>query len=171
MEQPATTRNSRRGRWCGHSSEAGGESGFTLIELLVVFSILALLLTLATPRYFKALDGGKEKVQAQNLATLRDAIDKFRADQGKYPTQLQEVVDKRYLREIPLDPVSGSRSWETLPFPNDNEPGIYDVRAPVVAVPTASTASTAAPTQNLPLTVVPPSSDILPPAQAPGGAQ
>lgn len=118
-------------------------AGFTLIELLVVFSILALLLTLATPRYFKALDGGKEKVQAQNLATLRDAIDKFRADQGKYPAQLQEVVDKRYLREIPLDPVSGSRAWETLPFPNSAEPGIYDVRAPAVPSPSPTTESTA----------------------------
>lgn len=105
-------------------------AGFTLIELLVVFSILALLLTLATPRYFKALDGGKVKVQAQNLATLRDAIDKFRADQGQYPAQLQEIVDKRYLREIPLDPVSGSRAWEAVPFPNGAEPGIYDVREP-----------------------------------------
>lgn len=107
--------------------------GFTLIELLVVFSILALLLTLATPRYFNALDGGKEKVQAQNIATLRDAIDKFRADQGKYPAQLQDVVEKRYLREIPLDPVSGTRAWEAIPFPNGAEPGIYDIRAPNVA--------------------------------------
>ncbi len=113
-------------------SENSSETGFTLIELLVVFSILALLLTLATPRYFKAIDGGKEKVQAQNLATLRDALDKFRADQGQYPKQLQEVVDKRYLREIPLDPVSGSRAWATVPFPNNAEPGIYDVRAPKV---------------------------------------
>lgn len=121
------------------------EAGFTLIELLVVFSILALLLTLATPRYFKALDGGKEKVQAQNLATLRDAIDKFRADQGKYPAQLQEVVDKRYLRELPLDPVSGSRAWETLPFPNSAEPGIYDVRAPAVPGPLPPATESAAP--------------------------
>lgn len=119
-------------RKAGRRPHAGNssETGFTLIELLVVFSILALLLTLATPRYFKALDGGKEKVQAQNLATLRDAIDKFRADQGQYPARLQEVVDKRYLREIPLDPVSGSRAWATVPFPNNVEPGIYDVRAP-----------------------------------------
>jgi len=123
----------------GHASE----SGFTLIELLVVFSILALLLTLATPRYFKALDGGKEKVQAQNIATLRDAIDKFRADQGKYPAQLQEIVDKRYLREIPLDPVSGSRNWEAVPFPNGGEPGIYDVRAPGASGPSQPLESTA----------------------------
>jgi general secretion pathway protein G len=115
-------------------AENASETGFTLIELLVVFSILALLLTLATPRYFKAVDGGKEKVQAQNLATLRDAIDKFRADQGQYPKRLQEVVDKRYLREIPLDPVSGSRAWATEPYPNNMEPGIYDVRPPNVPV-------------------------------------
>lgn len=107
----------------------------------MVFSILALLLTLATPRYFKALDGGKEKVQAQNLATLRDALDKFRADQGKYPAQLQEIVDKRYLREIPMDPVSGSRNWEAVPFPNGGEPGIYDVRAPAVPGPLPATES------------------------------
>jgi general secretion pathway protein G len=129
----------------GHSRAAG----FTLIELLVVFSILALLLTLATPRYFKALDGGKEKVQAQNLATLRDAIDKFRADQGKYPAQLQEVVDKRYLREIPLDPVSGSRAWEPVPFPNGAEPGIYDIRAPNVPGPLPLAESAAASSQDL----------------------
>ncbi|WP_411885869.1 type II secretion system protein [Polaromonas sp. YR568] len=124
-------------------------AGFTLIELLVVFSILALLLTLATPRYFNALDGGKEKVQAQNLATLRDAIDKFRADQGKYPAQLQEVVDKRYLREIPLDPVSGSRAWEPVPFPNGTEPGIYDIRAPNVPGPSQPTDSAAVSSQEL----------------------
>lgn len=109
--------------------------GFTLIELLVVFSIIALLLTLATPRYFKVLDGGKEKVQAQNLSTLRDALDKFHADQGRYPSQLQEVVDKRYLREIPVDPVSGSRAWEILSAPNSTEPGIYDLRAPRIPSP------------------------------------
>ncbi|WP_431096871.1 type II secretion system protein [Polaromonas aquatica] len=126
----------------GHSHAAG----FTLIELLVVFSILALLLTLATPRYFKVLDGGKEKVQAQNLATLRDAIDKFRADQGKYPAQLQEVVDKRYLREIPLDPVSGTRAWEAVPFPNNAEPGIYDVRAPLLPNPPPPKEGVAPPT-------------------------
>jgi general secretion pathway protein G len=124
-------------------------AGFTLIELLVVFSILALLLTLATPRYFNALDGGKEKVQAQNLATLRDAIDKFRADQGKYPAQLQDVVDKRYLREIPLDPVSGSRAWEPVPFPNGTEPGIYDIRAPNVPGPLQPAESAAVSSQDL----------------------
>lgn len=108
------------------------QSGFTLIELLVVFTILALLLTLATPRYLKTLEGGKSKVQAQNMATLRDAIDKFRADQGRYPVQLEEIVTKQYLRQIPLDPVSGTRDWVSVPSPNGDETGIYDVKAPDV---------------------------------------
>lgn len=106
------------------------ERGFTLIELLVVFTILALLLTLATPRYLKTLEGGKTKVQAQNMATLRDAIDKFRADQGRYPSQLEELVVKQYLRQIPLDPVSGTLAWGAVPPPNVGESGIYDVKVP-----------------------------------------
>lgn len=106
------------------------QAGFTLIEMLVVFTILALLLTLATPRYLKTVESGKSKIQAQNLATLRDAIDKFRADQGRYPLQLEEIVTKQYLREVPLDPVSGSRDWVPLPSPNVAQAGIYDVKAP-----------------------------------------
>lgn len=111
------------------------QSGFTLIELLVVFTILALLLTLATPRYLKTMEAGKSKVQAQNIATLRDAIDKFRADQGRYPSQLDEIVAKQYLRQIPLDPVSGTRDWRSLPPPNSGETGIYDIAAPEVLPP------------------------------------
>lgn len=113
-----------------------GQSGFTLIELLVVFTLLALLLTLATPRYLKTLEGGKIKVQAQNMATLRDAIDKFRADQGRYPVQLEEIVAKQYLRQVPLDPVSGTRDWVSVPSPNADEAGIYDIKAP--ELPSAS---------------------------------
>jgi general secretion pathway protein G len=116
-------------RRCRSSSRCT-QFGFTLIELLVVFSILALLLTLATPRYLKTVDNGKDKVQAQNMATLRDALDKFRADQGRYPVQLEEVVAKQYLRQIPLDPVSNTRDWVLVPPPNGQESGIYDIKAP-----------------------------------------
>lgn len=119
------------GRRCGPVPQ----TGFTLIELLVVFTILALLLTLATPRYLNTMEAGKSKVQAQNIATLRDAIDKFRADQGRYPSQLEEVVAKQYLRQIPLDPVSGTRDWKSLPPPNSAEKGIYDIQAPDVLGP------------------------------------
>lgn len=114
-------------------SSCAPQLGFTLIELLVVFSILALLLTLATPRYLKTVDNGKAKVQAQNMATLRDALDKFRADQGRYPVQLEEVVAKQYLRQIPFDPVSNTRDWVLVPPPNGEETGIYDIKAPDIS--------------------------------------
>jgi general secretion pathway protein G len=108
-------------------------NGFTLIELLVVFTLLALLLSIAVPRYLATADSAKEKVRAQNLATLRDALDKFKADQGRYPTQLTELVQRQYLRSLPQDPVSGSDTWIALPHPAGLEPGIYDVSPPLAA--------------------------------------
>ena len=105
-------------------------SGFTLIELLVVFTLLALLLSIAVPRYLQAADAAREKVRQQNMATLRDALDKFRADQGRFPEELSELVAKQYLRQIPLDPVTETRTWLALPHPAGLEPGIYDVEPP-----------------------------------------
>ena len=71
------------------------EAGFTLIELIVVMAIVALLLTLAAPRYFHSVERSKEAVLKANLATTRDAIDKFRGDTGKYPDRLDVLVEKR----------------------------------------------------------------------------
>ncbi len=104
--------------------------GFTLIELLVVFSLLALLLSIAVPRYLNTTDNARAKVREQNMATLRDALDKFKADQGRYPSELAELVHKHYLRKLPLDPVSGSSGWIALPHPWGAEAGVYDISAP-----------------------------------------
>lgn len=106
------------------------QRGFTLIELLVVFSLIALLVTIAAPRYFHAVDGSKEKVRQQNLATIRDALDKFKADQGRYPADLPELVTKQYLRRVPLDPVSQSSGWVPIAPPGGTESGVYDVAPP-----------------------------------------
>jgi general secretion pathway protein G len=101
--------------------------GFTLIEMLVVMTLISLLLTLAVPRYFNALDTGRVRVQQQNVSTLRDAIDKFNADQGRYPDDLNELVSKKYLRQIPLDPISEAANWVVIP-PSDSSLGnVYDV--------------------------------------------
>jgi general secretion pathway protein G len=104
--------------------------GFTLIELIVVMSVIALLLTIAVPRYFSSLDNARVNVQRQNIAAIRDAIDKFFGDQGRYPNSLAELVDRRYLRTLPLDPVSESSEW-TVIAPQDTTLGsVYDVRPP-----------------------------------------
>lgn len=86
--------------------------GFTLIELLVVMAALGLLLSIAAPRYVEHVDRAREVVLKQNLNGIRDAIDKFYADRARYPADLQELVAQRYLRAMPLDPVTDrTDSW------------------------------------------------------------
>lgn len=90
--------------------------GFTLVELLVVLSILALLLSLALPRYFSGVQRAKEQALKQQLITTRKALDEFYADQGQYPESLQELVDKRYLDKLPWDPISEHNdAWVITP--------------------------------------------------------
>ena len=111
-------------------SRACAGSGFTLVEMLVVMTLIGLLLTLAAPRYFATLDNGRINVQRQNLATMRDAIDKFFADQGKYPDTLDELVAKRYLRKLPIDPLSETATWVIVAPQDPTQGAVYDVQAP-----------------------------------------
>ena len=104
--------------------------GFTLIELLVVLAIVALLLTLALPRYLGSAEQAKERVLVENLRVTRDAIDKFHGDTGKYPQDLDELVSRRYLRALPLDPLTGRRDgWTVLPPPDARGSGVWDIRS------------------------------------------
>jgi general secretion pathway protein G len=104
--------------------------GFTLLELLVVLSILALLLTLAMPRYFKSIDVAKEQVLIENLRITRDAIDKFYSDTGRYPASLAELAEKKYLRTPPFDPVADSAErWTIVPPPPELEGDVYDLKS------------------------------------------
>ena len=103
--------------------------GFTLIELLVVMAIIATLLTIATPRYFDHLTRARESALRETLFVVRDAIDKFHADTGRYPSELGELVSRRYLRKLPQDPVSDSQdSWEIVPPPGEAS-GVWDLRS------------------------------------------
>ena len=124
--------------------QQGSIRGFTLIELLVVFTLLALLLSIAAPRYLATVDNSRDKVRQQNLATLRDALDKFKADQGRYPNELGELVAKQYLRAIPTDPVTSTQAWVPLTHPTGLEQGVYDVAPPALVAnePAASTPGT-----------------------------
>jgi general secretion pathway protein G len=108
----------------------GRRHGFTLVELLVVMAIIALLLTLAVPRYFKSVTRAEETVLRENLTLMRDAVDKYYADNAKYPPDLQELVTKRYLRKIPDDPITGNAaSWVVVPPADPEKGGVYDVKS------------------------------------------
>jgi general secretion pathway protein G len=105
--------------------------GFTLIELLVVMAIIAVLLTLAAPRYFEHLSRSREAALKQTLMVTRDAIDKFRGDRGSYPDSLDELVERQYLRKKPFDPVTDSAdTWIIVP-PRDSatESGVADLKS------------------------------------------
>ena len=102
-------------------------SGFTLVELIVVIAIVALLVSLVAPRFIGALDRSKEAVLHTNLSLLRESIDRHYADQLVYPAGLDDLVTKRYLREIPLDPITEKRdSWISVGHPA-GLPGVYDI--------------------------------------------
>lgn len=104
--------------------------GFTLIELLVVMALIGMLLSLALPRYFGNVDKARESVLRQNLAQMRDAIDKYMGDNGRYPESLDELIAKRYLRKVPADPITErADTWIIVP-PERNDAGkVFDVRS------------------------------------------
>lgn len=90
--------------------------GFTLVELLVVLAIIATLLSIVAPRYSGSVDRAKEAALKENLATVRDALDKFQADTGTYPESLETLVARKYLRRVPLDPITDSTTtWIIVP--------------------------------------------------------
>ncbi|MCE4554276.1 type II secretion system protein [Roseateles cellulosilyticus] len=104
--------------------------GFTLVELLVVLAITALLLTIALPRYFGAIDKSRYTVLKENLRAIRSSIDKFYADRGAYPESLDELVEGRYLSMVPWDPIADSdRQWILVPPPGDERGRVADVKS------------------------------------------
>jgi general secretion pathway protein G len=104
--------------------------GFTLIELLVVMTIIAILLTIAVPRYYASLDRSKEVVLKENLYQMRDAIGKYYADKGKYPESLAALETDRYLRKVPLDPITeSSTTWITVAPEDPQKGGVLDVKS------------------------------------------
>jgi len=107
-----------------------GRPGFTLIELLVVLAIIALLLTIALPRYFGSLDRSKETVLREDLHQMRGAIDKYYGDRGKYPENLDALVSEKYLRSVPVDPITEKKdTWVVVPPQDPQKGGMYDVKS------------------------------------------
>jgi general secretion pathway protein G len=112
-----------------------GSAGFTLIELMIVMAVISILISIAVPLYQKSIIATKESVLRQNLFTLRTVIDEYTYDKQKAPQTLEELVTAGYLRQIPVDPITGSnRTWklimeDALTSVNQTEPGIFDVRS------------------------------------------
>src|SRR5579871_1264470 len=109
--------------------------GFTLVELMIVMAIIAILMSIAVPIYTRSITRAKESVLKNNLLSLRTTIDEYTYDKQKAPQTLQDLVSEGYLRQIPVDPLTGTAdSWKTIQEDpqnsvSQNEPGIYDVRS------------------------------------------
>ena len=110
-------------------------SGFTLIELLVVISLISILAAMGMVQHRNQVQRAKEATLKTDLFHMRDAIDQYYADKGKYPASLDALVSDGYLRKIPDDPITQSAStWQTVPAEADPanpsaEPGVYDVKS------------------------------------------
>jgi general secretion pathway protein G len=105
-------------------------AGFTLIELLVVLAIVALLLTLAVPRYFPSIDSARETILADNLRNTREVIDQYYSDTGRYPDSLEQLVEKKYLRNVPVDPVTeSSTTWIVVPPQDSGKGAVYSIKS------------------------------------------
>ena len=109
--------------------------GFTLVELLIVMTILSILISMAVPIYQRSIQRAKESVLKQNLFTLRTVIDEYTYDKQRAPQSLQDLVEYGYLREIPVDPIVGSRAdWvivmeDAVASVDQTSPGIFDVKS------------------------------------------
>ncbi len=108
--------------------------GFTIIELMIVMAVISILVAVAVPMYQKSVVRAKESVLRQNLFTLRTVIDEYTYDKAKAPQSLQDLVSEGYLRQIPVDPMTGEADWITIQEDavtsvNQTEPGIFDVRS------------------------------------------
>jgi general secretion pathway protein G len=104
--------------------------GFTLIELLIVMAIIGLLLSIAVPRYFRSLQHARETVLKQDLSILREAIDKYYADLNEYPEKLPDLVDKHYVRSVPVDPFTRlAETWTVVASDDPDHPGIRDIQS------------------------------------------
>ena len=102
--------------------------GFTLIELLVVMAIIGTLLSVVAPRYFTSLQHAKETSLKHDLSIMREAISHFYGDMDRYPESMNELVLRKYLKGIPVDPITESNStWLIVPPDDQTKSGVYDV--------------------------------------------
>jgi general secretion pathway protein G len=120
------------------------ERGFTLLELMIVMAIMGVLITIAQPNLKQSIIRAREAVLREDLYQIRDALDQYYADNGKYPAQLVDLINqsekaKSYLRGIPKDPFTGADDWITIALEGE-EGGVFDVHSASPLVATDGTA-------------------------------
>lgn len=117
------------------AARPSSSQGFTLIELLVVLAIVATLTMMVYPRYSQRIDVAKETTLQENLRTVRAVIEDFRGDKGRYPRSLEELVEQRYLKAVPIDPITeASNTWRIVAPPEGQEGAVYDLHSGATGV-------------------------------------
>ncbi len=125
--------------------KTGRSRGFTLMELMIVISIMMILMAIAIPMYNQSITRARESVLRQDLFTLRSVIDQYTLDKQKAPQSLDDLKQAGYIRDIPVDPMTGQANWEVaqedvLMAADQQEPGISDVHSASGATSTDGTA-------------------------------
>jgi general secretion pathway protein G len=133
------------GSWTTEGKDHNDSQGFTLIELMIVMAIMGILITIAAPNLKKSIVRARESVLREDLFQIRDAIDQYYADNGKYPAALNDLINTQdkaqsYLRAIPKDPFTNAEDWITIAQEGNGEDGgesgVFDVHSasPLVAL-------------------------------------
>jgi general secretion pathway protein G len=139
MTDSRTERKEHTHRRCGGTARRLSARGFTLLELMIVMAIMGVLITIAVPNLKSSITRAREAVLREDLFQMRDALDQFYADNGKYPSKLEDLVSqseksKSYLRGIPKDPFTGAADWITVALDTEDG-GVFDVHSasPLIA--------------------------------------
>lgn len=133
IEEVAVDRAIRDPRSALGTRRARGQKGYSLLELMIAMFIMIVLISVAVPSYQRAMQGARETVLKENLWQMRRAIDQYHADKGKPPQSLDDLVNAKYLRERPIDPITEKDDWNEIMDTNStsstDEPGLSDIKS------------------------------------------